>query len=520
MTQPPGPSDWSRFDFYASKVKELGYFRNEFSDVPDDFHHIESGGVDQIDVVDRSVMWFLCLTRRRQILLPHLVKVRLNKYDGVWADLLPFLLVGSQITHLSCGCATPPGDPPISPSLISTLPDICPTLTHLELVSHHPKSIVEAAVDFAYRCPRLESFVVRSPEPWSDDFLCHLAMQPYLRKVRLVIDVETSVDLSFLYDVPTHYPFPALEKLWLDVPSISTCSELLRMMQSCQLHSLDLTVTERVKPEDLSYLFVCLRHYCVKHTLQILCISGPWDKSWILIEEDHLYGTDFEPLLVFTSMRRLVLKAPLVVLIDNDAIRNIADAWPFLMSLRIGVGFGFLARPMITWSAIAYILWKCRKLNTLDLSFDTTTEDLETITSVPEFRPNNRLRHLYLEDSILGDVETFSERLFAVAPLTVAVNGNAYEDDESGIFPPVPPSIFYPQVETIMWGLRRTRMREEFAFLDQYGVSSRIEWVGGANNPFAHLDSCVRRRLAQRLCKATAPIPVHANRHIVLLHPT
>ncbi|KAI0705290.1 hypothetical protein C8T65DRAFT_696414 [Cerioporus squamosus] len=116
------------------------------------------------------------------------------------------------------------------------------------------------------------------------------------------------------------------------------------------------------------------------------------------------------------------------------------------------------------------------------LMFDSTSDDLETITSLPEFRPNMTLRHLNLQDSILGDMDTFAHNLFAIAPLTVGINGGAYELEDLGISPLLPPSIFYPQVEKIMWTLRRTRMRDQFAFLDKY-VASEADLMNDFGKP-------------------------------------
>ena len=421
-------------------------------------------------------MLFLCLSRRQHApLLPNLVKLRMNRYDGYWEDLLPFLLMGSQVKCLAIAAGAPldkgKRSSLLPPYLFATLPDICPNLTQLEIPSDQPESMVEAAVHFSLRSPRLEAFVVFYPKPWSREFLCHLASQLYLRKVRLSIGVEDAVNLTFLYHQTIHYPFPALEKLWLEVPSISSASELLRMMQMCRFHTLDLQVSERIMPEDLLYFFHSLRHFCLSHTLQVLLIGGPCDMKWSYGQDDNFFFADLEPVLVFTRMRRFKLAAPLVTSFDNGAMKSIADAWPLLVDMCIG-GYGFLYTPSITWSGLGYLLWKCPEMEDLAIAFNSTVDDLESITSFAGFRPNRSLRHLYLQDSILGDVDSFAENLFAIAPLTVGINGHAYDNEELGIFPMTPPGMFYPQVEKILWELRRTRLREQVAFLDDYGTLS------------------------------------------------
>ncbi|KAI0705291.1 hypothetical protein C8T65DRAFT_740867 [Cerioporus squamosus] len=254
--KPPSASDWTRFNLYAYRVQELGYFRNEFADVTEEVHHDNP-------------------TRRRDTtaILPKLLKVRVNYYDTHWADLLPFLLVGSKVTCLSIGAKVRDAQaPPVSPSLIVALPDICPTLTQLEMFSRQPGSVVEAAVQFSYLCPRLESFVLHNPIP-------------------------------------------------------------------------------------------------CKAQLEVLIIEGPYGWRWSYAQEDYLCFVDLEPLLVFTRMRRFKLRAPFVIMeFANDAIKSIAGAWPVLYGLCIG-GDGFLGRPSITWSGLAYLLWKCPELEALDFAF-------------------------------------------------------------------------------------------------------------------------------------------------------
>ncbi|PIL32925.1 hypothetical protein GSI_05043 [Ganoderma sinense ZZ0214-1] len=180
-------------------------------------------------------------------------------------------------------------------------------------------------------------------------------------------------------------------------------------------------------------------------------------------------------------MRVFSINTPLIVEMGNEDLKAIANAWPLLVGLLLLDGWGFVNLPEVTWAGVAYVLHKCPQLITLSLSLDTRIDDVALMTSLPSFRPNMHLRFLSITDSVLDEVEVFVHSLFAIAPLVVGIDGWGHESEMLEISVPMAnASAFLDQVESLMWELRRTRMRDQFAFLDGY-VRNEAEEM----NPFS-----------------------------------
>ncbi|RPD58102.1 hypothetical protein L227DRAFT_196640 [Lentinus tigrinus ALCF2SS1-6] len=479
-------SDWSRFHYYARRIKELGYCRFEFADREKLNDELPSK-LGRRRYVEWDVIDKLCLSRR-QTLFPNLTKLRWDDCPCSFRRLLP-IFFGSHLTCLSLGpnstCVADCG--PLSLACqLSAIVDLCPNLTQLETFSPQPDAVVEAAVGFALRCPRLESFIVTTEQSWYPEFLQYLAERPHLRKVRLRINAEDAHNLQSLYHATTHPPFSSLQSLYLVCPALSSCIELLQIMGSCRLFTLDITVEQWPLPPDLAEFSTVLRQHCSLSSLHVLEIMTPLQETWHPTQESFLEIEDIEPLLDFHCMRRFILWSPFIVVFDNDDITRISLAWPRLVTLYIGE-YGFATNSDITWAGLAHLLHNCPQLERLHISLDATSTDVGVVTSLPGFRPNTSLRYLGAQDSVLGDVELFAESLFAIAPLCFIIDGYAFECED--IQAPMDPIAFYGQVETVLWEMRRTRLRDQFAFLDKY-VATEADLMNDFGNtrlPFPYM---------------------------------
>ncbi|PIL32916.1 hypothetical protein GSI_05034 [Ganoderma sinense ZZ0214-1] len=264
------------------------------------------------------------------------------------------------------------------------------------------------------------------------------------------------------------------------VPSLGPCATLIQMIQPCQFTTVVFHLTDRVFPSEIADLFAALHEHCSPTTLRTVEIYGPQQRDWVFSSEDAFNLAHLEPLLLFTNIRVFSLSTPLVVEMGNDDLKAIANAWPHLVALLLLDDLGFMTLPEVTWAGVAYLTHKCPRLVSLTISLDSRVDDVAMTTSLPSFRPNTHLRFLSVMDSIFTDVEVFAHSLFAIAPLVVGIDGWGYEHETLEISVPLrDSSTFLDQVESAMWELRRTRMRDQFAFLDEY-VRSEAEEM----NPF------------------------------------
>lgn len=469
-------SEWSRFDYYAPRIKELGYLRFEFNDIDKYLIGVSSEHTLRFYVMPIAVS-LLCMSRQGRVLLPNLIRLRWNAYDIPNSFLLPAFMAPT-LTTFSLGSNTIPPTTHRSPIAmqLDAIPATCPGITSFETFELQSQAITDAAIRFAYDCPRLEGFIIVtlwSDPRWTVEFLQHLARQPFLRRVRFDLSNEDIADnlSQLLYNATPHYPFPSLQKLYIAVANLRPCIDLIRGMHRCSLHTLDVDLRDHIFARDLAELFTALREGCALHTLQVVDITIELDREWCTQDDEYYFVfEDLEPLLAFHNMRLFRLEVHLAFELNNYAICSVADAWPLLVDFRLG-SFGFFCPPDITWAGLAYFVWKCPQLIFVSLAWDTTRDDVALITSLEDFRPNKALRLLWAADSILvDDVERFAHPLFAIAPYVHVIDGSAYDAPDLGINRPPDTHAFYAQVETIMWELRRTRMREEFGFLDAYGM--------------------------------------------------
>ena len=398
------------------------------------------------------------------------------------SDILPAFF-SSTLTTLSISTnttAAPPGEPSPLEMQVAGLIHTCPSLTRLQTFATHSEEFVNAAIEFAYSCSRLESFIVDGNDWWSVELLQHLARQPWLQKVRLAILGEAAADLRFLDNATLHYPFPALQKLWITVPTLAPCVELIGLMHTCALHTLDVECLEKIERLDLAELFYTLRVHCTLDTLQAVQVLNPFDGKWSPPLEDrrnkdaYVVLDDLWPLFDFPNMRVFLIELHMLFHFDNNILFYLADAWPLLVDLRLA-SYSLYCDTWITWAGLAYLLWKCPQLVFVCVAWDARSDDIELVTGNPDFRPNRDLRILWTANSILGpghdsDVERFANLLWSIAPKIQSLNGFAHENPALDIVAPADTNAFYSQAESIMWELRRTRMREEFGFLDAYGM--------------------------------------------------
>ena len=423
----------------------------------------------------------LCISRRNRWILPNLEEVRFLRNDVLDCPIIAPALFSPKLTSVCFAnyiSARPQaldfqGPPEAIAPLIDALPLRCPTVTHIEVyLRDHVDVVVDAVTRFAYSCPCLEGFMVRGAKPWPIELLIYLARLPTLRKVYLELDDETAADMDGVFrDGTVHHPFHSLSYLHMVAPTISSGTQLLQIMNQTRLHKFHLTHAREATAAEMSDLFIALNKHCAHNILQIIEIRlGPDGRH--LPEDEEFVISHLRPLFDFNNIRIFMMRTPLFYKLDNNAIREIADAWPSAIDIDIAMAWGGRTRPTVTWSAIGHVLSRCRQLIGLTLPFDPTIDDVEMVTSDPLFHPQHHFRFFAPLDcphELEGaGAEKFAESLFALAPRVVAVAGGWYlgtdgRMDIAGFSP------FCDQVNNIMWELRRTRMRPEFRFLDAYG---------------------------------------------------
>ncbi|KAI9063937.1 hypothetical protein FKP32DRAFT_650059 [Trametes sanguinea] len=446
ITRPLLSSDWSRFDYYAHRIKSLGYFDVEFAD--------EEGGLWSYPnrlVCEHPVDWMtvqrLAMHRRHRWLLPNLVRLRWTIHDHTYTEFLP-LFLGPCLRTLAIAIGIEncrQYQPDIFASVLEAIPASCPSLTELEIYPRQDPFVLLATDEIlSVACDRLEGFHICTI-PWGDaEDVDELSRMPRLRKVCLSMDEWTVALLPSLWGA-TAYPFSAVSILSVDVPHLRVCTSFLRLLRPCRLFSIITRINHRPKAQDVYDFYDTLRSKCSQETLHVChviqeelhrCKSSdvcPEDGTVLSDPEHRVTMAELTPALHFPHLRHFTLGAPLLgYFVDEDYIR-MADAWPGIISLSIMDGWGAILRSPATWMGVGYMVTRCPQMLQIEVPFDTTSTNVDELLHLPDFRPNHSLRFFNVLDSPLPDnVEHFARSLVTIAPRVVGVFAAGYEKDPDG----------------------------------------------------------------------------------------
>ena len=458
-------SDWARFDYYAPRIKRLGYYIAEFRDRDlsmwrgHNYH-------PWTRPVDSELITQLCLYRRTPYILPNLVALRWTKWDVAYLRHLPMFL-GPSLKFLSIAFwkdtfakdSNLPNELYYHTSeILQSLATLCPSLTQLEMVLQQEAEVIDASTAFLFSCKRLEGFAVSS-RTWSKDVILYLSMQETLKRVYLTIDEETANDLSFLTSSsPLRYPFPSLDTLTMDTTTLSSCTELIKMMGQCRLRLIEFEYTSRADSIDLHHLFVALWSHCSKTTLQHLCVQTVVTREYGLHTDYHAFTINLiHPMMDFPNITAFIIGVPLIGCMGDVELCHIARCWRNLRDLRLLDGWGWSRPSEITFAALAFLAWACPRLESLSIAVNATIDNVSLCTGQHDFKPNKALRNFDAMDSIMGDPVLFARCVHAFAPTTLEVRGTGWceqDEDNMEILPDQDPVGFFMAVNEFIWEMR------------------------------------------------------------------
>ncbi|KAH7916506.1 hypothetical protein BJ138DRAFT_282798 [Hygrophoropsis aurantiaca] len=111
--------------------------------------------------------------------------------------------------------------------------------------------------------------------------------------------------------------------------------------------------------------------------------------------------TTLQPLLVFSKLKHVCLDDLCSFDLNDDALTELANAWPHLEELVLNHCTGWRRTSGITFKGLASLLRACPMLHTLALSIDATQLSFISSTSPGEVIQNDRIKTIDLGDSII-----------------------------------------------------------------------------------------------------------------------
>ena len=250
------------------------------------------------------------------------------------------------------------------------------------------KTFLRKAQDLREFCTNVQA--------WEDEDLMHLAAMPTLKEAQIWLASE---DNSWITRVPTPVSFPALTALGLDMPTLSCATGLFIHWGDCRLAALYVLPKDRPVPGEVRAFTETLAQACCG-TLEALLLADGCTQG----ERDArpLVGADLIPLAECRRLSTLRVGISGAYHIANAEFVELVENLRELELLRLGPSGSWGAEPTLTFAALGALVRACPKLCTFALALETRVNDLAEAGDVP---PNERVREVYLGDSIVSDSE-------------------------------------------------------------------------------------------------------------------
>ncbi|KAH9922055.1 uncharacterized protein B0H18DRAFT_526381 [Fomitopsis serialis] len=324
------PQDWERFDFYGRRVRELqcGPSRS--------LGHMSRA------ISDALFSW-LVSSRPHYPLLPTLRKL-------IWTESRTYgyfgsaqLFFGQQLSVLNIEKRRP------SSKYSSNI--ITPTLQHLPRRSPDVREltiyVVDGSMDNNQPDPfpdkafaslqRLESLTLMTSMPMSFSNLADLATLPHLAKLHF-----KAVFNSLLSAVPStavhantgRLTFPSLSTLSLQSVSMGSSVEFLSACRLPTLKTAFINSNAATDPATIGRVLQLLRERCSPSVLEEIDVTSGLDAD---IEGEGAQVVTMESLRHLCEFRRLRsfnLLTEMCIVLDDDAVRELAMSWPRLERLE------------------------------------------------------------------------------------------------------------------------------------------------------------------------------------------
>ncbi|KAH9922057.1 uncharacterized protein B0H18DRAFT_1018935 [Fomitopsis serialis] len=425
-TRPTTQQDWERFDFYARRVGVLQFNSNGVvgrrrRPVPG-------------QLTEKLFRW-LFSSRPSHQLLPSLSSL-------YWTELIPLeysdsvhLLIGRRLSELYIRPAWTAG--------ITAFHAIHTTLLHLPQCSPGVRKLeVDMPLDrdpVLHSIPgkalmslkRLEILTLRSASPVTFDILAELSALPDLMTLTLS---EFNYRQAVVNDMGVGHAasttlFRALKSLRLSASSMTDIDTVLSACRFVQLQQIFLTSKYAFdESKTLGSVLQSVHECCSNATLETVEI---FDGTSADPDEDSadvtqpITAASFRHLYDFHHLRSFILNTENCIVLDDDAVHEMAMSWPHLECLQLfsSPKYPWRIPTATTLEGLAHLARYCPLLSTLIFDVDTSNAVVS-----PDVKPgggycNRVLRTIgCFRSPVSGDPAQIGAFLYAIFPNLEAIN--------------------------------------------------------------------------------------------------
>lgn len=275
-----------------------------------------------------------------------------------------------------------------------------PTLTKIKL---SPSSDSDSSLlsTLMAKCPRLTDITVStllSPGVPVSEFVCKLQSAEHISVTILDaaalqhvshLDTLTSLTLHTLprtltlqlSPVGRKATFPVLRQLSVDDTEVGPITQLLRWCSGVPLDTFNVAFYEPLTAEEMRGLVTAMSAAFLHSSLTGLCIGNSCDD---LNPDPDIYLNPFQSLrrvFSFANLTSLTIASPLGFDLDDEAVLELAKAWPRITVLRLGVRCS-VRTPRTTLSCLHSFAQNCPRLQILTMLLDATVVPIRTTSLV------------------------------------------------------------------------------------------------------------------------------------------
>ncbi|KAI0657786.1 hypothetical protein C8Q70DRAFT_1046079 [Cubamyces menziesii] len=406
--------DWTRFDYYAAKIKELGY------DPRAPYGSVEITTIGwRKEVAMPGVFTNLCTVRLPYELVPNVKRLRwTTEESNVWIRPYVYIFLNPPLTSLvldfhdaELDTNEDYSDATFIKYTLLAVVEQCPAFRDVEVLWPQMDRYADAVAGFLRAMPKLRSFVVNVRE-WTESMLVDLASLRGLRRTRVFLE---RADFPWLASAAVQPPFPALEDLILDAPTLDNCTAFLVALRSLKLRALTVNCDKRPSATALNRFLSTLSVCSPPGTLRALSIFDGGQAESVPLDaptDGAVHTATLLPLASFTNLCVLTIDLSAPLALDNTFPSTVLSSLPALEELSLGATHGWGQRPALTFTGLAQIVALCPLLEQLRIAIDTshlqqlwTSEDVGAGLALKE---NTRLRTIDLIDSYVIERSSFS----------------------------------------------------------------------------------------------------------------
>ncbi|KAF8158660.1 hypothetical protein K438DRAFT_1686914 [Mycena galopus ATCC 62051] len=404
IRRPVTPADWERPLAYSHRVRSFRYKDRDHSYSPEFFNVLG-----------------LCLPGPH--LFPNIEYLEWFVSDPASTSFSPVrLFLGPQLTSIFGSCASA-----AHLSFLPTLARQCPGLTEVGIILDDEMELGGSSQNscislFVRGLGRLETLAM----PYLDHAaMDHLAGLSTFTSLRLTHQLDTIPALKL--DTAAGRPFTSLKSLNVTGKTVAALTDIILPMAHAPIDDLVAIFPNFTTSSTISQLYTILAATCSDGPLSGLTLrayNGLGGPHPVAAHDASLvvHDAQLRPLFSFHDLTSIKLSAPAGFDLNDDAIGDIARAWPNIRTLQLVASDHAHVQSNMTLGGLLHFARYCPKLTSLSISLDATVvptfEPLKTNTKQKERKRvrQARLSELDISQSPIGEPLVVAAFLSSIFP--------------------------------------------------------------------------------------------------------